>query len=958
MSNNSDQQLDSQQPRLEDNSIPKTGGLLTSYRNQQQAASISQSGIQSEPFSPLVSAHPESSQVPISRLKGPISLPSMPLPPSHVPLSSPLRSSRLDLIATQGQLGSIPGFLSTTVDLVRHWSGKVAAVAGYKVQPPAPYMERYHAPNPQPAITESPVSQPQRKRSWRRSRTLRIAMQMRQRRARWQRAPRRIWFPLVMGLLSILLLVSFAGTSYSYGYYEHQLPRVNELANAHIPQTTRIYDRNGTLLFEAYDQNSRQGGRRMAVHYEDIPRVMQDALVAIEDKTFWSNAGIEPMAIVRAAARQYGGGSTLTQQVIKNLSNNREYALDRKLTEAAMAIGLTRQYSKSKILEMYFNIAAFGGQTYGVEVAVEDYFGLRPDCKTNQKCIPGISRLDYNQVTHKIDPLLGLARASLLAGMPNQPGYNDPTLGPDAKGRAIARQKLVLQQMMLQHMAVAGLGLVTPELASKASLLMERTSFQSYTRTKHAPHFVDWIINQVSTALGNGNAADGYEVFQKAGLNIRTTIDVNLQEYVERAIERHIYQPEYQKLRGYYATLSTYNNLHSAAVVVMDARTGEILAMNGSANYNSDDPRVGGQFNAAVNSRPPGSTFKPIEYATAFQMGWYPGIMVQDNRTYFPNGAHVGASLPLSDKEASDKHSTIYAPYDYGHNYTDQLLTLRSSIANSYNVPAIKAMQFSGAHEVLNTARRLGITTQANTGLAWALGSKDVSPLQMVNAYQTFANDGVRIPPQGVLDIWDNSGQNLYHYNPTQPPGGRVFSPQVSYLMTSVLADESSRAAEFGSDHDLSFADMDPNCAYSHTTCTRQVAAKTGTTDEFRDNWTIGYTPDVVVGVWVGNANNEQMKDVIGITGAGPIWHSIMERVMGRCNENPLPTNAFVAADQIACGPDYHFRFSQNPQWTFSVPPGLEMSPAETLIGLRGGGQPDLTIEDLSSYQSAAGILP
>ncbi|GER87099.1 hypothetical protein KDW_12610 [Dictyobacter vulcani] len=836
----------------------------------------------------------------------------------------------------------VPGLLSTTVDLVRRWSGKMATVAGYKIQPPAPYMERYHMPAPGPVVS---TPQPQRKRAWRRSRTLRIAMQMRQRRARWQQSPRQIWPVLLIGLATILVLVSFAGTAYGYGYYERQLPRVNELANAHIAQTTHIYDRNGVLLFEAYDQNSRQGGRRMAVHYEDIPHVMQDSLIAIEDRTFWTNAGIEPMAIVRAAARQYGGGSTLTQQVIKNLSNNREYALERKLTEAAMAIGLTQQYSKSKILEMYFNVAAFGGQTFGVEVAVEDYFGLQPECSTNQKCVPGIARLNYNQVTHRNDPLLGLARASLLAGMPNQPGYNDPTLGPDAKQRAIARQEMVLQQMVVQHISVDGLGVVTPEIATHARLLMERTHFHAYTRTKHAPHFVDWIINQVSTALGNGNSADGYEAFQKAGLNIRTTIDVHLQEYVEQAITRHIYQPEYQKVRGYYATLSTYNNLHSAAVVVMDAKTGEILAMNGSANYNSEDPRVGGQFNAAVNSRPPGSTFKPIEYATAFEMGWNPGTVLQDNRTYFPNGASAGTSMPLSDKEITDKHATIYAPYDYGHTYTNQLVTLRTAIANSYNIPAIKAMQFSGAHEVLNTARRLGITTQENTGLAWALGSKDISPLQMVDVYQTFANNGMRIPPQGVMDIWDNSGHNLYHYNAAQPPMGRVFSPQISYMMTSVLSDEPSRAPEFGSDHDLSFADMDPNCAYSRTLCTRQVATKTGTTDDFRDNWTIGYTPDVVVGVWVGNANNEKMNDVIGITGAGPIWHSVMERVLGRCNENPALTNPFVSADQVACGPDYRFRFSQNPQWTFPVPDGLEQM-TTTAAGLHGSEQPDWTLDE------------
>ncbi|GHO88937.1 transglycosylase domain-containing protein [Dictyobacter formicarum] len=940
MSNNLDQQAESHQSRIEDNTPPKTGGLLSNYRQQQLSAS--QSGLVSESSLPSTTGQLDHPALPISLVQGaaspPVAAPLYSRGQLRLPVSSVGEAAGM---RGRGQLLRPPGLLTHTMNMVRHWSGKVAAVAGHKILPPAPYMERYHGAAPASGGTILQTPLPQRKTPWRRSRTLRIAMQMKQRRERWQRAPRRLWAAIFMALMSVIGLIFVAGSAYSYGYYEQQLPRVDELANAHIAQSTRIYDRNNVLLFEAYDQNSRQGGRRIAIKYEDIPRVMQDALVAIEDKTFWTNAGIEPSAIIRAAARQYGGASTLTQQVIKNLSNQREYALERKITEAAMAIGLTQQYSKSKILEMYFNIAPFGGQTYGVEVAAEDYFGLQPTCRTNRKCIPAIAKLNYNQVTRKNDPLLGLARASLLAGMPNQPAYNDPTSGPEAKQRAIARQGLVLRQMMEQHTLVDGLGPITPAIARKAQWLMERVNFRSYTRVKHAPHFVDWVINQVSTALGNGDAAEGYEVFQKAGLNIRTTIDVNLQEYVERAVDRHINQPDYQKLRGYYATLSSYNNIHSAAVVVMDAKNGEILAMNGSADYNSVDPRVGGQFNAAINTRPPGSTFKPFEYATAFQMGWNPGIVLLDNRTYFPNGAAPGAPMPRTDKEALSKDSTIYAPYDYGHTYTDQTVTLRIGTANSYNIPAIKAMQFAGANQVLATTRRLGITTQANTGLAWALGSKDVSPLQMVDAYQAFANQGMRIPPQSVLDIWDNTGHNLYHYDEARPAAGRVFSPQIAYMMTSVLADEPSRAYEFGSDHDLSFADMDANCAYSRFICSRQVAAKTGTTDDFRDNWTIGYTPDVVVGVWVGNANNEQMNDVIGISGAGPIWHSVMERVLGRCNEYPLYTNAFARADQIACGPDYHFRFSTHPQWTFPVPAGLELVNQSAFTGGQGTGMPD-----------------
>lgn len=907
---------------LKSHSPQNEGGLLKNYREQQLQSELALSSVSDTKELDALTPQPAASPLPASLAQSESDVPVELSTSSSVSLSDPQSQWNSELKLLEKQVLPAHKLLMHTIDMMRHWSEKVSNGVGHQMQPPAPF----EAPKSQcsrlvATFTISPVPKIAR---WRRSRILRTSMCMRQRRERCHGQPPQILGGIAIGIMALFVLSLVAGIAYSYSYYEHQMPRMHALANAHIAQNTRIYDRNNTLLFEAYDQNSKRGGRRVVVRYSDIPKVMQDALVAIEDKTFWMNAGIEPMAILRAAARQYGGGSTLTQQVIKNLSNNHEYALNRKLTEAAMAIGLTQQYSKSKILEMYFNVAPFSAQTYGVEVAVEDDFDLRPDCQTNQRCLPGIARLNYNQRTRQDDPLLGLARASLLAGLPNQPGFDDPTLGDDAKQRAIMRQGLVLQQMMTQGIVVAGLGQITPAIARQAQILMEHNNFHSYTRYKRAPHFVDWVVNQVSTTLGNGDPMAGYTFFQNAGLNIRTTIDVNLEEYIERTVDRHINQLEYQKVSGYYATLRTDKNLHSAAAVVMDAKNGEILAMDGSADYNSADPRVGGQFNAAVNARPPGSTFKPIEYATAFEMGWSPDLALLDDRTYFPNHASPGTALPTNDNQITALHTAIYAPYDYGHTYTHKLVTLRAAIANSYNIPAIKAMQFAGADAVLNTAHRMGITTQANTGLAWALGSKDVPLLQMVNAYQTFANEGERIAPQSILDIWDNSGNNLYHYDETNIVAGRVFSPQIAYMMTSVLSDEPSRAPEFGSDHDLSFADIDPVCAYSRILCSHQIAAKTGTTDDFRDNWTIGYTPDVVVGVWVGNADNEKMNNVIGITGAGPIWHSIVERVVGRCNQNPWRTNAFVAADQIPCGPDYHFHFSNHPAWTFNVPAGVQ----------------------------------
>ncbi|GCF08906.1 hypothetical protein KDI_24700 [Dictyobacter arantiisoli] len=772
---------------------------------------------------------------------------------------------------------------------------------------------------------------------------------MRLRKQQERNAARRTVVIILSVLLILILTSAFGSSAYGYSYYQQQQPRMERYANEQLPQMTRIYDRNNTLLYQAYDSNSKvgNGGRRLAVRYQDIPMVMQDAMTAIEDKNFWSNAGIDPLAIIRAGASSYGGASTITQQLIKNLTGDKDPSFNRKLNEAAMAIGLTQQFPKQKILELYFNVAPFGSQDAGVEIAAQDLFGLTSTCQPDQPCAPAISQLEYDQKTKKNDPLLGLARASLLAGIPNSPVSFDPTLGPTNKAAALARQKLVLQAMFTQGKYVDGKPL-TNAMVKEAEALTAKMTFTPPKSIKLAPGFVDYVINQVETALGNGDANAGVNAFVTGGLNIQTTLDLNLNNYTQAAIQRHLYQADYQKTEGYTVVLKDNNNVNNGAVVVEDAKNGEILSMIGSANYYSSDRTVTGFFNAAVGARPPGSTFKPFDYATAFQMGWNPGIDLRDDRTYFPNGAQAGSAVPLTDDQA-DSMPTVYAPYDYQHTYQHKTLPIRLGWANSYNVPAIRAMQYAGVGNVLNTVKRLGITfgnTDGLGGLSWAIGSKDVSLLQMVGGYQAFANGGKRVAPQTVLNIWDNAGNVVYHYNEQKPPSSRVFSPQVAYQVTSVLTDEPSRAYEFTGDHDLSFADVDRNCAVS-AVCDHQVAAKTGTTDSFRDNWTIGYTPDVVVGTWVGNSDNSPMNNVIGITGAAPIWHSVMERSMGWCNYsaqtqvNPTSDPSIDATDGIPCG-NISLPFSKHPQYKFTVPSGLKVGMPAGLPG--DAGVPDIML--------------
>ena len=787
---------------------------------------------------------------------------------------------------------------------------------------------------------------------------------MKHRRTRWQHTkPKggRIASIIVVIVLALLVLSTFSGSAYAYKYYQDQLPRLQSLANQQISQTTHIYDRNGLLLYDAYNQNQ-GGGRRTPVEYQNIPQVMQDAQTAAEDPTFWQNSGIDPVGIVRAAS-QYAssgavqsGGSTITQQLIKNMTGDTVVSLNRKIPEAALAIGLTQQYSKAKILEMYFNVSPYGAQNLGVEAAAEDYFHLTPQCDKNFNCTPGIYYLNCDS-NHELqcnpthcdtskycDPIVGLARASLLAGMPQDPPTYDPTFGyiDQATGQKyyLERQQYVLEQMLKYPTSIPYLGTITPDMVSKAEALTAKLQFPKYTHPYYhgCEHFVNWVITQLESEIG-------VDAFLNGGFNIRTSIDANVEAYVEQAVHRHLDKPEAQYFGHGDGPLNTINDVNDAAVVVMNSHTGEVLAMDGSANYNSKDPRVQGNFNAALAPRPPGSTIKPIVYAAAFQQGWYPGMVLPDYKTYFSTGTTgVPVVCNVNAQGNPVANANTYCPVDYGGGYSNTNTTVRTAIADSRNVPAIKASLYAGLGNVVSLAQRMGITSlsQKTDGhdVSFALGTSGIPLLQMVGAYQVFADQGTRVPPRSVLDIWDNYGHQLYHFNPAHPGGTQIFTPQVAFLMTSILSDERARRVEFFPDHDLSFwgqvgyADA-PNQGYPN------VAAKTGTTDLFKDNWTIGYTANVVVGVWAGNANDEAMQNVIGITGAAPIWHSVMTYVSGMCD---------TSYDDIPCG---HMS-STFPAPTFTPPSGVVQYCTSATNGLGSGGNCDWMIN--GEQPGSAGI--
>jgi membrane peptidoglycan carboxypeptidase len=643
-------------------------------------------------------------------------------------------------------------------------------------------------------------------------------------------------------LILMIFGVLFVGTTAeTYIYYQHQLPLIDSIAHHSLFQTTRIYDRHGKLLYELYDHQIGRG-RRTYVNYKDISPFLIKATVAAEDHTFWTNSGVDSLSIARAAISNIErhsvieGGSTITQQLVKNeFFQGQPRILPIKSQEAVLAIALTKRYPKWKIIEMYLNTVYYGDTNYGVEAAAEDYFGLQPQC-TSTGCKPAVANLD-------------LAQASLLAGLPQSPSIYNPLLYKD---KALARQQQILNSMVEQ-------GMITRQQQQDAQKETENFTFQPYSTTHkiQAPHFVNYVVDQLEHLLGT-------QALDNGGYNIYTTLDLDLEKKVEQIVYQHLYAPQQDGYLGYYGPLSRTNNVNNGAVVVIDPATGEILAMDGSASTNPQQSSLQMQsdYNAAISPRQPGSSFKPFVYATAFEMGWYPAMILPDHKTYYPNG---------NDKP--------YTPQNYdGTFHTGYPMTLRTAVANSFNIPAITTLEYAGIPNVLNMVGRLGLTEFAkrplnSLGPSMALGSVEVSPLHMTAAYATFANKGIRVPSTSILKIDDAQGQPIYSFDPSHIHGTQAMREDVAFLISNMLSDKTARYHEFYPGNPL---EVD-----------RPAAAKTGTTDSFRDNWTIGYTPHLAVGVWAGNSDNSIMRNVIGITGAGPIWHDIMEYASRHYNFPP-----------------------------------------------------------------------
>jgi 1A family penicillin-binding protein len=612
-----------------------------------------------------------------------------------------------------------------------------------------------------------------------------------------------------LAFLSVAITACFITYSYSLVKIANDLPSPKKLLTLPTPTTTEFYDRNGTLLYRFYE-----GKNRTPVKLSQIPTSLIQATISVEDKNFYSHFGVDFYGIARAGLSllkngDVQGGSTITQQLIKNTLLTPERTFDRKLKEIILAFWAERIFTKNEILEMYFNEVPYGGPAWGISAAARTYFDK-----------------DVSELT--------LPESAFLAGLPASPtSYSPYGTNPDL---AKTRQAQALRRMVED-------GYINQQTADEA--LNEELAIKLPVNEIKAPHFVMYVRNKLSEKYGPRFVSQG-------GLKIYTTLDFKLQEKAEEILSEEV-----EKIKSL--------NVTNGAAMITDAKTGQILAMVGSKNY--WDP-VNGNFNVTTALRQPGSSIKPITYATAFKQGFSPGSTLLDT--------------PISFRNFWEN----YTPVNYDGRFRGPV-TIRTALGSSLNVPAVKLLSIVGIPDMLKTAHDLGITTLNDPnryGLSLTLGGGEVKMIDMMTVYGTFSQLGTKYPAQDILYITDSKGNTLE--NNSHPIGETVLQPSIAYLISDILSDNKARTPAFGPNSLL----VIPG---------HQVAVKTGTTDSKRDNWTFGYTPEFVVGVWVGNNDNTPMNPQLtsGVTGASPIWNRLISEVLRN-----RPSLAFEKPSDVIIG--------------------------------------------------------
>ncbi len=615
-----------------------------------------------------------------------------------------------------------------------------------------------------------------------------------------RRRPAGVFKRVIKFAFKLALLFAVAGAIAIFAvfiYFSKDIPDPDKIVDRSVAQSTKIYDRTGKhLLYEIHGEEN-----RTVVKLSQISKYLIDATVATEDRDFYKHHGIDFRGIARAIWRdllsreELQGGSTITQQLIKNSILSPEKTLTRKIKEIILAIETEQKFSKDQILEMYLNQIPYGSNAYGIEAAAQTFFG-------------------------KSAKDLDISESALLAALPKATTYYSPYgAHPD---KLKERYKYIIDRMLED-------GYISEEEAKRAKEVDILKRVKPFSESIKAPHFVMYIKQKLVDEFGE-------EKVEKGGLRVYTTLDYDMQLIAEDAVKKGV------------EINSKKYNARNAALVAIDPKTGQILSMVGSKNY--FDREEEGNFNVAIAKRQPGSSFKPFVYATAFKKGYTPNTILFDLKTNF-------------GKDGSGKD---YRPNNYNGRFYGPV-TMRKALAMSLNIPAVKTLYLAGIADSIQTAREMGITTLGDPkkyGLSLVLGTGEVRLLDMVSAYGVFANDGKRNEVVGILRVEDSDGNILKEFKSSPK---QVLDAEVARNINSILSDNRARTPTFGAHSKLTLGK-------------RPVAAKTGTTNDYKDGWTIGYTPSLVAGVWAGNNNGEKMKHGAGIYVAAPIWNDFMSRVL------------------------------------------------------------------------------
>ncbi len=612
---------------------------------------------------------------------------------------------------------------------------------------------------------------------------------------------------MVAGVLGVMValfaLLAATAAASAITFFTSDLPDVHDLETTPMPLSTRIFDRSGEhLLYRLEDE------RRELITLDRVPEQLRDATVAIEDKTFWSNPGVDIGGIVRAASANWQsgeisqGGSTITQQLIKMRLIGDEPTFTRKIKEAILALEATRAFGKQRILEMYLNQVYYGNQAYGIKAAASTYFGVG----------------DLHQLT--------LAQMALLAGLPQRPSEYDPVRSPEA---ARARRASVLAAMV-------DTGYISEREAAAAD--REPIEVTPVSTPIQAPHFVFRVREQLASLFGPLAAYRG-------GYDVYSSLDWNMQQLAEKEVKDHV-----DSLK--------YANVNNASLITMDPTTGEILAYVGSVDYNDHSPKVQGDYDSAgIAYRQPGSTFKIFTYLTGMQkLGLTASTMLNDIPFCMPDGST--ARYCPKNAEQTPGRSPQSGP-----------ISLRQALRESLNLPALSVGRMVGVDAIMDTVAQLGIHRdwgdRSRYGLSFAIGAGELRLIDMVSAYQVVADMGIRVEPTFITRVEDARGNVVKDY--TKPEGRRVLDPGYAYVFDDILKDNT-----------------DPNGSWLFgpwTTIGRPAALKTGTTDDLQDVWAIGFTPQRLTGIWMGNADNSQMYGITSAMGPGVLWRDYMKTVVG-----------------------------------------------------------------------------